>query len=33
MMKRDHKHLFYFAHSYHTEQEILRRMFDKKGFL
>lgn len=33
MMKRDHKHLFYFAHSYHTEYEMLRRMFDKKGYL
>lgn len=32
-MKRDHKHLFYFAHTYHTERQILRRMFDKQSFL
>lgn len=32
-MKRDHQHLFYFAHSYHTEYEMLKRMFDKRSFL
>lgn len=32
-MKRDHKHLFYFAHTYHTERQILKRMFDKRSFL